>query len=101
MSFVTASSQRSFASDNYAGVHPDILRALTEANNGHAAAYGADAYTAQAVLRFHDHFGPTELAPTYYRWPVWSARTIPFCAPSMHTSRWTSVALLNGLQAPN
>lgn len=36
---------RGFASDNYSGVHPEVLAALSEANNGHQTAYGDDVYT--------------------------------------------------------
>lgn len=48
---------KTFASDNYAGVHPDIMEALLKANTGHAASYGGDAYTAAAVERFKYYFG--------------------------------------------
>ena len=48
---------RSFASDNNAGVHPEILRALSEANSGHAVGYGDDPYTASVVRKFKQHFG--------------------------------------------
>lgn len=37
--------QTSFASDNYSGVHPRILQAITLANGGHQAAYDYDAYS--------------------------------------------------------
>ena len=33
---------RGFASDSYAGIHPEILEAVARANGGHQAAYGAD-----------------------------------------------------------
>lgn len=46
----------SFASDNYAGIHPDILQAIIHANQGHAPAYGGDDYTANAIEKFRDHF---------------------------------------------
>ncbi|WP_298457548.1 low specificity L-threonine aldolase [uncultured Cellulomonas sp.] len=36
---------RGFASDNYAGVHPEVLAAVAAANGGHQTSYGADAYT--------------------------------------------------------
>ena len=39
---------KSFASDNYAGAHPEVLAAIEAANHGHAAAYGADPWTARA-----------------------------------------------------
>ena len=34
---------RGFASDNYSGVHPEILQAIAAANDGHQIAYGEDA----------------------------------------------------------
>ena len=40
---------RGFASDNYAGVHPEVLAAIAEANGGHQIAYGEDVYTAAAA----------------------------------------------------
>ncbi|QTX05939.1 threonine aldolase family protein [Agromyces archimandritae] len=48
---------RGFASDNYAGVHPEILDALAAANGGHQVAYGEDAYTARLQEVFEAHFG--------------------------------------------
>ena len=48
---------RSFASDNNAGVHPQILEAITGANEGHVIAYGDDPFTAAAVKQFQRHFG--------------------------------------------
>jgi len=49
---------RSFASDNNASVHPDILRAVAAVNQGHVVGYGDDPYTAAAVRNFKKHFGP-------------------------------------------
>ena len=51
-------NSRGFASDNYAGVHPQVLAALTEANGGHQIAYGEDAYTARLQELMEQHFGP-------------------------------------------
>lgn len=48
---------RSFASDNNAGIHPDVLQAIVRANQGHVVGYGADPYTARAVDKFREHFG--------------------------------------------
>ena len=42
---------RGFASDNYAGVLPEVLEAVAEANRDHAGAYGNDPWT----RRFEDH----------------------------------------------
>ena len=49
---------KSFASDNYAGAHPEVLAAMAVANDGHAAAYGADPWTAKAKEVLRGHFGP-------------------------------------------
>ena len=51
-------SKRSFASDNNAGVHPEIIKAIKAANDGHVLAYGNDAFTARATKLFQKHFGP-------------------------------------------
>ncbi|MEE8062466.1 MAG: low specificity L-threonine aldolase [Gemmatimonadales bacterium] len=48
---------RSFASDNSAGVHPDVLQAIHEANVGHVPAYGDDPYTERAQAAFRRQFG--------------------------------------------
>ena len=48
---------RSFASDNNAGVHPDILKAISAANQGHAVGYGDDAYTHAAQALFKKQLG--------------------------------------------
>jgi threonine aldolase len=52
---------RSFASDNNAGVHPEILQALASANHGHAVGYGDDAWTARASALFKQHFGDVDV----------------------------------------
>lgn len=48
---------KSFASDNYSGVHPDVMDALRNANEAHAGSYGNDDYTARAVVKFKELFG--------------------------------------------
>ena len=48
---------RSFASDNNAGVHPDILKAISAANQGHVVGYGDDAYTHSAQALFKEQLG--------------------------------------------
>ncbi|HEX2921963.1 MAG TPA: low specificity L-threonine aldolase [Bacteroidales bacterium] len=50
--------KRGFASDNNAGVHPDILKGIAEANVGHALGYGGDKYTEKAIELFREHLGP-------------------------------------------
>src|SRR5215469_11537402 len=53
----SAKSTRSFASDNNAGVHPEVLDAIARANQGHVVAYGDDPYTRSAIAKFEEHFG--------------------------------------------
>jgi threonine aldolase len=48
---------KSFASDNYAGAHPEVLAAMVAANDGHAVSYGADPWTADTVRHLKRHFG--------------------------------------------
>src|SRR5947209_5551132 len=47
---------RQLCSDTYAGICPEALNALQEANQGHASAYGDDAWTARAVSCFQEFF---------------------------------------------
>jgi threonine aldolase len=49
---------RAFASDNYAGVLPEVLDAIGRVNAEHEPAYGADAVTARVAGLFRAHFGP-------------------------------------------
>ena len=49
--------KKSFASDNYSGVHNKIMEALSECNIGHAKAYGEDEYTRKAIKKFKKIFG--------------------------------------------
>jgi threonine aldolase len=48
---------KGFASDNYSGIHPAILHAIIEANEGHEISYGDDVYTALAKKKFEELFG--------------------------------------------
>ncbi|AMM19185.1 threonine aldolase [Frondihabitans sp. PAMC 28766] len=47
----------SFASDNYSGVHPEVMQAIVDANGGHVGSYGADPYTARLSDLVVEHFG--------------------------------------------
>lgn len=48
---------RGFGSDNNSGVHPAVMQALIDANQGHVPGYGDDPYTARAVADFRALFG--------------------------------------------
>jgi threonine aldolase len=48
---------KSFASDNYSGIHPSILEAIQQVNTQHQISYGDDIFTAQANQIFERIFG--------------------------------------------
>jgi len=50
-------TRRTFASDNNSGVHPAMLVAIAEANEGHCHAYGEDEWTARGVRALRAHVG--------------------------------------------
>ncbi len=54
---VLSKATRNFASDNNAGVHPEVLDAIARANQGHVVAYGDDPFTRSAIAKFEEHFG--------------------------------------------
>jgi threonine aldolase len=49
--------KRGFASDNNAGVHPEILKEIFDANTGHVTGYGHDQYTERAEALFKENLG--------------------------------------------
>jgi threonine aldolase len=77
---------RGFASDNYAGVHPEVLAALAVANGGHTTAYGDDPYTAHLQEVFRAHFGPRAEA-----YPVFNGTGANVTALQALTDRWGAV----------
>lgn len=60
------SRARHFASDNSAGIHPEVLAAIAAANEGHALAYGADPWTAAAMSLFRTEFGESSHTSLVY-----------------------------------
>jgi threonine aldolase len=49
--------RKSFGSDNHAGTHPAVMRAIVEANTGDAPPYGADPWTERATGELKRVFG--------------------------------------------
>ena len=77
---------RGFASDNYAGVHPEVLAAIVAANGGHQVAYGEDEYTMRLCDVLSDVFGHrVEVAP------VLNGTGANVLALQACTQRWQSV----------
>lgn len=77
---------RGFASDNYAGIHPDVLSAMAEANTGHQVAYGEDEVTTALAEVVRGHFGTQ--AEVY---PVFNGTGANVVAIQAMTSRWEAV----------
>jgi threonine aldolase len=51
---------KSFGSDNHAGAHPEVLRAMTEASQGDTRPYGADEWTQRATEELTAVFGASD-----------------------------------------
>ena len=80
------SSLRGFASDNYAGAHPEVLAAIADANGGHQISYGEDVYTARLQEVMKEHFGDT--AETF---PVFNGTGANVTALTSMLPRWGAV----------
>ena len=80
------SSVVSFASDNYAGVHPEVLAAIAEANGGHQIAYGGDVYTERLQALARRHFGENARI-----WPVFNGTGANVVALQAMSLRWGGV----------
>lgn len=48
---------KGFGSDNHAGVHPGLLKAIIDCNKNHAPSYGTDEHSAAAIKTFRTLFG--------------------------------------------
>ncbi|MET7465824.1 low specificity L-threonine aldolase [Nonomuraea sp. NPDC005501] len=79
-------SLKGFASDNYAGVHPEILQAIAEANGGHQISYGDDVYTEALGQVFRRHFGETARA-----WPVFNGTAANVVSLRSMLAPWEAV----------
>ncbi|MGO4445517.1 low specificity L-threonine aldolase [Mycobacterium sp. 2YAF39] len=77
---------RAFASDNYAGVHAEVLTALAAANGGHQVAYGEDRYTERLAEVVRAHFGAG--AQTF---PVFNGTGANVVALTSVLPRWGAV----------
>ncbi len=77
---------RSFASDNWAGIHPEVLTAIAEANSGHAVAYGGDPWTQRFTELSRTLFGPQAEA-----FPVFNGTGANVLALQAALPRWGAV----------
>lgn len=49
--------EKGFGSDNFSGILPEVLQAITEANTNHVHSYGDDKYTELATKKIREIFG--------------------------------------------
>ena len=56
---------KSFASDNYSGIHPEIFEAIQRANTQHQISYGDDIFTLEANRVFEKTFGKVDVLYTF------------------------------------
>jgi threonine aldolase len=82
---------RGFASDNYAGVHPDVMAAIVAVNEGHQVAYGADTTTEQLDALVVSMFGAGASV-----FPVFNGTGANVVALQACTNRWEAVICVNG-----
>lgn len=78
--------KRGFASDNNAGIHPEILNEIIYVNNGHVTGYGSDIYTAQAHNVFREQFG--DETETFFVFTGTAANVLSLTAV---TRSWNSI----------
>ena len=87
--------KRGFGSDNHSGISPEVLKAIADANVGHALAYGEDEYCIRAEKLFKEHFG--EQSSVYFVFNGTGANTLSIdamvrshdaviCAESAHVN---------------
>ncbi|MGB3375352.1 MAG: low specificity L-threonine aldolase [Microbacterium sp.] len=86
MSTLHDTAVRGFASDNYSGIHPEVLAAIAAANEGHQIAYGEDQYTERLQQVFAQHFGEGVQA-----FPVFNGTGANVTALQSMLPRWGAV----------
>lgn len=77
---------RTFASDNYAGVHPEVMAALAAANGGHQISYGEDVYTERLQQVLAEHFGTGTVG-----FPVFNGTGANVLSLQVLSPRWGAV----------
>jgi len=79
-------SVHTFASDNYAGAHPEVLQAIVDAAGGHVGSYGADPYTQRLAEVVVETFGEGATID-----PVLTGTGANVAALQALTPRWAAV----------
>jgi threonine aldolase len=77
---------RGFASDNYAGVHPEVIKKMVLVNDGHEIAYGEDTATAEFDRLVKELFGSKAVG-----FPVFNGTGANVVALQAALKRWEAV----------
>jgi threonine aldolase len=93
---MAGTTRASFASDNHAGVHPEVMAAVVAQSQGHAPAYGADDATRRLQQVIQRHFGADAVA-----FPVFNGTGANLVALQAMTKRWESVICHHASHANN
>ncbi len=91
-----ASQVRCFASDNYSGVHPEVLAAIAAVNDGHVTSYGDDPVTARLQEVVRGHFGPAA-----HTFPMFNGTGANVTALQALLPRWGAVICARGAHINN
>lgn len=86
---------KSFASDNYSGIHPQVFQAIAEANQNHESSYGNDPYTARAVELFRNIFGKSTEVLFTFNGTGANITALQCCAQSFHSILCAKTAHIN------
>ena len=81
---------RGFASDNYAGVHPEVIKKMVVINDGHEIAYGDDTETEKFNKLVKELFGSKAVG-----FPVFNGTGANVVALQAALKRWEAVICLD------
>jgi threonine aldolase len=86
---------KTFASDNYSGVHPEIMDALIRANHEHQGSYGGDDFTARAIQLFRKNFGDSTEVFFVYNGTAANVLGLSSLTQSFHSILCSELAHIN------
>ena len=86
---------KTFASDNYSGVHPEVMEALMRANHEHQGSYGGDEFTSRAIQLFKKHFGDSTEVFFVYNGTAANVLGLSTLTQSFHSILCSELAHIN------
>jgi len=86
---------KTFASDNYSGVHPEVMEALVRANQEHQGSYGGDEFTSRAIQLFKKQFGDSTEVFFVYNGTAANVLGLSTLTQSFHSILCSELAHIN------